>query len=151
MSKISLSVLLHYPPIRHSMKSKTARFMQRKWDKKIKKCESVKAFDASWRNSLPERISPSSEPCKSLRGSDIASQLHTHGNPKRDSLQVKIATAAHPALRPRFTCEWTGDALTSCRRYRPRATARRRRHAVSAPRPSHARQVGLTPCPGWTS
>lgn len=80
----------------------------------------------------------------------LVSQYGRH--PKRDSLQVMIATAvARPTPRPRFTYVWTGDAPTSCRRYRPRATARRRRHAAPAPRPSHARQVGLTPCPGWTS
>jgi len=79
----------------------------------------------------------------------LVSQYGRH--PKRDSLQVMIATVARPVPRPRFTYVWTGDVPTSCRRYRPRVTACRRRHAAPAPRPSHARQVGLTPCPGWTS
>lgn len=100
---------------------------------------------------LYSSVSPSSEPCNRCADRRTIASRYTQGNPKRDSLQVRIAMAAHPALRPRFTYEWTGDAPIWCRRYRPRATARRRRHAVSAPRPSHARQVGLTPCPGWIS
>ena len=69
---------------------------------------------------------------------------------RETALQVKKATEHREPLA-RFICGWTGGVRTWCRRYHRRVTDRHRRGVVRARRPSHVRQVGLTPCPGWTN
>lgn len=65
-------------------------------------------------------------------------------------LQVKKATERREPLA-RFICGWTGGAPIWCQRYRRHVTDRRHPGVARARRPSHVRQVGLTPCPGWTN
>lgn len=65
-------------------------------------------------------------------------------------LQVKKATERREPLA-RFICGWTGGAPIWCRRYRRHVTDRQHPGVARAQRPSHVRQVGLTPCPGWTN
>lgn len=65
-------------------------------------------------------------------------------------LQVKKATERREPLA-RFICGWTGGAPIWCQRYRRRVTDRQHPGVARAQRPSHVRQVGLTPCPGWTN
>ena len=65
-------------------------------------------------------------------------------------LQVKKATEHREPLA-RFICGWTGDVPIWCQRYHRRVMGRHHQGVVRALRPSHVRQVGLTPCPGWTN